>query len=46
MNSKKILDLKKKIEVGNPGHPTGTLTTTFHKPAGEANTYVQFEYSP
>ena len=25
---------------------TGTLATTFHKPAGEANMYVRFGYSP
>ena len=25
---------------------TGTLATTFHKPVGEANLYVQFGYGP
>ena len=25
---------------------TGTLATTFHKPTGEANTYVRFGYGP
>ena len=25
-------------------HPTLTLATTFHKPAGEANQYVRFLY--
>ena len=25
---------------------TGTIDTTFHKPAGEANMYVRFGYSP
>ena len=25
-------------------HPNGTLSTTFHKPAGEVNLYVRFGY--
>ena len=32
--------------VKNQLHPTGTLSKTFHKPAGEANTYVKFGYVP
>ena len=34
------------IEENKSEHPTGTLATTFHKPTGEANTYVYFRYSP
>ena len=44
---KEILDqAKQSIDVNKPEHPTGTLATTFHKPAGEANLYVRFEYGP
>ena len=35
-NLKDILDQEKlSIEANNSEHPTGTLATTFHKPAGE-----------
>ena len=37
---------KQSIEANKYEHPTGTLTMTFHKPAGEANLYVRFGYSP
>ena len=33
-------------EVNKSEHPTGTLATTFHKPAGEENQYVWFGYIP
>ena len=40
---KDILDqAKKSINDNKSEHPTGTLTTTFHKPAGGESTYVQF----
>ena len=32
------------IEENKSEHPTGTLTQTFQKPAGEENTYVRFGY--
>ena len=34
----------KKINIKKKLHPTGTLITIFHKPAGEANLYIQFGY--
>ena len=34
------------IEAKKFKHPTGTLTTTFHKPEGEENMYVGFVYGP
>ena len=44
---KYILDqAKKSIEEKNSEHPTGTLTTTFYKSAGEENSYVRFGYVP
>ena len=36
--------IKKLIEDNNNLHPTRTLTTTFLKPAGVENPYVQFGY--
>ena len=36
----------KSIEANKSKHSTGTLAMTFHKPAGEANPYVQFGYGP
>ena len=30
---------------GNYKHPTGTLSTTFLKPTGRANMYIQFGYT-
>ena len=46
-NLKEILDQENKsINMNNYEHPTGTHAMTFHKPAGEANLYVVFEYSP
>ena len=46
-NFKGILyQAKKSIDVKNYEHPTCTLTKTLYKTAGEANTYVRFEYSP
>ena len=44
---KDILDqAKQSIDENKSEHPTGTLAMTFQKPAGEANIYVQFGYSP
>ena len=34
------------IDVKKSEHPTGILTMTLHKPAGEPNPYVQFKYIP
>ena len=34
------------IDVNKNVHPTGTLTTTFLRPTGKANTRVQFIYTP
>ena len=34
------------IEANKSEHQTRTLTTTFHKPVGEANIYVRFGYIP
>ena len=46
-NLKDNLDqAKKSIEAKKSERPTGTLITTFHKHAGEANIYVRFVYSP
>ena len=46
-NLKYILDQSKQsIKDNKSKHPTGTLYTTFHKPAGEANPYVRFGYGP
>ena len=46
-NSNKGLDKEKQsIEANKYEHPTGTLTTTFHKPTGEANIYIRFGYGP
>ena len=46
-NLKYILDqARKSIDVKKFEHPTNTLATTFHKPAGEANPYVRFGYGP
>ena len=39
MNLKDILD--QSIDVNKQKHPTGTLDTTFLKPVGEENPYVQ-----
>ena len=40
-----ILDqAKQSIEAKKYEHPTVTLTTTFHKPVGESNLYIQFGY--
>ena len=35
---------KQEIDVNYQLQPTVTLAMTFHKPAGEANTHVQFGY--
>ena len=44
---KDILDqADKEFDANKSEQPTGNLTTTFQKPAGEANPYVQFVYSP
>ena len=44
-NSKEILDhANQSAEEKSRKNPTGTLTTTFHKPMGEANIYVRFGY--
>ena len=46
-NLKDILDQEKQsIEANKSEYPTVTLVMTFHKPTGEANTYVWFGYSP
>ena len=46
-NLKDILDQgNQSIEYKKSEHPTGTIATTFHKPAGEANMYIRFWYSP
>ena len=46
-NLKEILDLSKQsIEENKSEDPTGTPTTTFHRPAEEENTYVHFGYGP
>ena len=37
---------KQLIEANNSEHTTGTLTTTFHRPVGEANPYIQIVYGP
>ena len=43
-NLKNILDQENKsIEANKSEHPTGILATTFHKPTGGENSYVQFE---
>ena len=42
-----ILDKEKQlIEENKSEQPTGTLTTTFNKLVGEANTYVRSGYGP
>ena len=39
---KYILDQEKQsIDANNSEHPTSTLATIFHKPAGEENPYVR-----
>ena len=44
-NLKNILDQENKsIEANKYEHPTRHITTTFHKPVGEANPYVRFGY--
>ena len=46
-NLKDILDqAKQSIDENKSERPTGTLATTLHKSAGEANTYVRFGYVP
>ena len=46
-NLKDILEqTKQSIEANNYEHPTGTLDTNFHNPAGGANKYVWFGYDP
>ena len=43
MKLKDILDKTKQyIDVNKKLHTAGTLKTTFHKPGGEENMYVQF----
>ena len=34
------------IDANKSEHPNGTLDMNFHRPSGEANMYVQFEYGP
>ena len=41
-NLKQILDKAKIINVNRQLHPTGTISTTFLKPAGEENPYLWF----
>ena len=46
-NLKEILfEEKQSIDANKSEHPTGTLYTTLHKPAGEANPYDRFGYGP
>ena len=46
-NPKDILyQSKQSINTNKYEHATATLATIFHKPMGEANTYVQFGYVP
>ena len=40
-NSKEIFDqARQSIDVKNWVHPTGIITTNFHRPEGDANPYV------
>ena len=44
-NLKDILEQEtQSIGINASLHPTDTLVTTIHKPAGEANLYVRFRY--
>ena len=44
-NLKNILyKSKQSIDVNKSENPTDTLSITFHKPSGESNSYVWFEY--
>ena len=45
-NLSNLLETNQCIYGNRRNYKTGTLTMNFHKPAGEANTYVQFGYSP
>ena len=46
-NLKEILDIENiSVYANKYEHPTVTLSTNFHKPTGEENPYVQFEYEP
>ena len=46
-HSKDILyQSNQSIDVNKSEHTTDTLSKIFHKPVGEANPYVLFEYGP